>query len=82
MTEQELRAKVIAQAKSWLGRKEADGSHRAIIDTYNRIKPLPRGYRMSYTDPWCAAYVSAVGAACGLTQIILPECGCDYMIAA
>ena len=81
MTEQELRARVCRQAERWLGCREADGSHRPIIDLYNRISPLPRGYKMRYDDPWCAAFVSAVGAACDLTDTILPECGCEPMIA-
>ena len=81
MTEQELRARVCRQAEQWLGCRESDGSHRPIIDLYNRIRPLPRGYKMRYDDPWCAAFVSAVGAACGLTDTILPECGCEPMIA-
>ena len=81
MTEQELRARVCRQAERWLGCRESDGSHRPIIDIYNRIRPLPRGYKMTYDDPWCAAFVSAVGAACDLTDTILPECGCEPMIA-
>ena len=81
MTENELRRQVTLQARSWLGRREADGTHREIIDIYNRIRPLPRGYRTRYTDPWCAAFVSAVGAAVGLTDTVLPECGCENMIA-
>lgn len=81
MTETELRVKMVQQARSWLGLNEASGSFRVIIDTYNAIRPLPGGYRMSYTDPWCAAFVSAVGQACNLTQIVLPECSCDRMIA-
>ena len=80
MTENELRQKAIAQAVSWVGRKEADDSHREIIDVYNAIRPLPRGYRLSYTDPWCAGFVSAVGGKAGLTAAILPECSCPYMI--
>lgn len=35
---------------------------------------------MTYTDAWCAAYVSAMGIAAGLNDIILPECGCERMI--
>ena len=80
MTENELRARVCAQAWSWKGRREADGSHREIIDIYNRITPRPRGYKLQYTDAWCAGFVSAVGAACGLTAYIFPECGCGPMI--
>ena len=81
MTEQELRRQVVAQAEYWLGRKESDMSHRVIIDVYNSIIPLPRGYHMTYGDPWCAAFVSAVAQACNMTKWIFPECACDPMIA-
>lgn len=81
MTENELRKKVVSQAESWYGCKESDGSHKKIIDTYNKITPLPRGYKMQYTDEWCAAFVSAVGSVCGLSDIIPAECSCNQMIA-
>ena len=80
MTETELRERVCARARSWLGRREADGSHREIIDVYNQIRPRPRGYRLRYTDPWCAGFVSAVAETLGLTAWIFPECGCGPMI--
>lgn len=81
MTEIEKRNKVCAQARAWLGRKEADGSHKEIIDLYNKNR-LPGTYAMSYADPWCAAFVSAVGMACGLRDVILPHVNCDGMIAS
>ena len=81
MTEKELRRRVCDKARSWLGLREADGGHREILAVYNAIRPLPRGYAMQESDPWCAAFVSAVGAACGLTAVLLPECGCEPMIA-
>ena len=81
MTENELRARVCDAARAWLGCREDDGSHRPIIDCYNTIRPLPRGYRMTYSDPWCAAFVSAVGVKAGLGEILYPECACDPMIA-
>ena len=80
MTEKQLRRSACLMAEQWLGCSEADGSHRDIIDTYNRIRPLPRGYKMRYSDPWCAAFVSAVGESCGLGAVLLPECGCEPMI--
>ena len=80
VTEKQLRAEIVHQAKSWVGRKESDGTHRVIIDVYNSIYPLPRGYRMTYTDPWCATFVSACAQVWGLTGIIFPECGCIPMI--
>lgn len=80
MTEQEIRAKVVATAVSYLGRKEANGTHRPIIDLYNSHKPLARGYAVKYTDAWCATFVSAVGIALGYTDIMPTECGCGKMI--
>jgi len=71
---------VVKQAKAWLGKNETDGTHRAIIDIYNSHKPLARGYKMTYTDAWCAAFVSAVAIKLGYTDIIPTECGCVSMI--
>lgn len=71
---------VVSQAKAWLGKKESDGSFREIIDTYNSQKTLPRGYKMTYKDPWCAAFVTAVAVKLGYTDLIPPECSCTRMI--
>lgn len=73
-------SKVVAQAKAWLGYKESDGSHKKIIDTYNAHTPLARGYKVKYTDPWCATFVSAVAIALGYTDIMPTECSCTRMI--
>lgn len=75
------RQKLVSTAASFVGCKEADGSHRQIIDIYNGHKPLARGYAMKYTDAWCATFVSAMAIKCGLTNIIPTECGCGQMIA-
>ena len=80
MSEQELRQSVVGIAQGWLGRKESDGSHREIIDLYNSHKPLARGYRVKYTDAWCAAFASAVAIQAGLTGVIPTECGCGGYI--
>ena len=82
ITEAEARQRVISIAVSWYGKKEADGSHRSIIDLYNGHTPLARGYKVRYTDAWCATYGSAVAIAAGNTDIIPTECGCGQMIAA
>ena len=73
-------SKVVAQAKAWLGCNENDGSFRKIIDTYNAHKPLARGYKVKYSDEWCATFVSAVAIALGYTDIIPTECGCGEMV--
>lgn len=80
MTEQDLRNKVVSIAQSYMGCNEADGSHRKIIDLYNSHTPLARGYKVKYTDAWCATFVSAVAIKAGLTDIIPTECGCGPYI--
>lgn len=67
-------------ARGWIGRKESDGSHRKIIDVYNSHKPLARGYKVKYTDSWCATFVSACAIKAGYTDIIPLECSCNKMI--
>lgn len=71
---------LIAQARAWIGCREADGSHKKIIDLYNSHKPLARGYKVKYTDAWCATFVSACAIKTGMTNIIPTECGCGEMI--
>lgn len=80
MTEKQLREKAVNTAKAWEGCKESNGTHKQIIDLYNSVKPLPRGYAVQYNDAWCATFVSAVGITAGLSAIILCECGCGKMI--
>ena len=80
MTEQQLRNHVVSIAKGWLGRKEANGSHKVIIDTYNAHTPRARNYKVRYTDAWCATFVSAVFIEAGLTDIAPTECSCFQMI--
>lgn len=73
-------SKVVEQAKAWLGLKESDGSYKVILDTYNSQAKLPRGYRMTTADPWCAAFVSAVAVKLVYTDIMPTECSCSKMI--
>ena len=80
MTELQIRESVVETAAAWLGFNEADKSHRKIIDVYNSHKPRARAYKVKYTDAWCAAFVSAVSIACGLTDIMPTECSCSKMI--
>lgn len=80
MTENELRQKYANVIIGWKGRKESDGSHKAIIDLYNGQTKLPRGYKVKYTDAWCATTVSAAAIKAGLTSIIPIECSCPKMI--
>lgn len=80
MTETELRNKIVAQAKSWVGCKESDNSHMKIIDVYNAHSPLARSYTVKNTDSWCATFVSACAIAVGLTDVLPTECSCGKQI--
>lgn len=80
MTEKAIRQLVADTAKGFIGYKVSDGTHREIIDIYNGHKPLARGYKVKYTDDWCATFVSAVGIKLGLQYLMFPECSCHYMV--
>lgn len=73
-------SKVVEQAKAWLGKKESNGTHKEIIDVYNSHTPRARGYKVTYTDAWCATFVSAVSVKLGYTDIMPTECSCNKMI--
>lgn len=80
MTELELRNQIVAIMEDWVGLKESNGSFKPIIDLYNSHKPLARGYKVKYTDHWCATTVSAAFIKAGLTDIGPTECSCAKMI--
>ena len=79
--EKKQRMQIVETAQSWLGHKESDGSHNAIIDLYNSHTPLARGYEVTYEDDWCSTFASAVAISCAMTDKIPTECGCESHIA-
>lgn len=75
------RQKVVDLAMSWLGKNEADGSYKEIIDIYNSYSgKLPRGTKMDYSWAWCAATWSALAIKLGYTEIMPIEISCGYLI--
>ena len=72
--------KIVELATKWIGVRETDSAFKSIIDTYNSYSPLPQGYKMKYTDAWCATFISYLAIECGLTDIIPVECGCERQI--
>ena len=80
MKEQELRNKVVTLAQTYLGVREGTVQHQLIIDTYNSYTPRPRGYKVTYTDAWCAAFVSVLAIKAGLTAIMPVECSCSMLL--
>ena len=75
-----MRTKMVELAKKCIGINEADKTHRKVIDVYNNHKPVARGYRMTYNDPWCATFISYLAIECGCTDVVPTECGCEPMV--
>lgn len=77
------RNEVVKLATSWIGKNEADGSHKQIIDIYNAFfygKTYPRGVKMTYTSAWCACTWSALAITLGYTDIMPVELSCGELI--
>lgn len=75
-------ADVVKIAQSWIGYSEANGKFKTIIDMYNAYTPRARGYKVQYSDEWCATFVSACAIRANATKVIPLECSCNYMISA
>lgn len=71
---------VLNVMRSWVGFSESNGKFKQIIDLYNSVKPLPRGYAVQYSDEWCDTTVSAAGIKAGCSDLIGRECGCEEHI--
>ena len=67
-------------AARFLGIKEGSREHQRILDAYNGIRPLPRGYALKNTDPWCAGFVSAAAVLSGVGHLYPLECSCTQII--
>jgi len=66
---------ILNQAKSYIGVRQGDKRHKAMVDKYNKVTPLPVGYKLKYTDDWCAAFVSVIADAAGASKLTGRECG-------
>lgn len=75
------REAVVNLITSWIGKNEADGSFKSIIDTYNTGSNLPRGIKMTYSWSWCACTWSALAIKLGYTDIMPIEISCGFLIA-
>ena len=64
-----------------IGAQEFGTTHQRIVEEYNKISPLPRNYKVSLNDPWCAIYVSAMWHKWGNGWFPY-ECSCNKMIGA
>lgn len=75
------RQAVVDLVESWIGKNEADGSYKSIIDIYNSFTgAFPRGTKMAYGWAWCACTWSALAVALKYTAIMPIEISCYYLI--
>ena len=65
---------------SWINFSEVNRKHEGIIDIYNAVKPWPRGYKVKYSDEWCATCVSAASIMSGTLKYTGRECGVPQFI--
>ena len=80
MTAYEARKILVDKAGTFVGTTEGSIVHKWIIDEYNKINPLPRGYKVQYTDAWCATFVTVCAKMANMLDIIPAECGCPEMV--
>lgn len=75
------RKKVIDLAKSWIGKKESDGSYKLILTIWNSYKgKKPRAVTMKEGMAWCACTWSALAIKLGYTDIMPIEVSCGELI--
>lgn len=79
-SEKEAREALANCALQYVGIEEGSIKHHQIIDAYNKITPLPRNYKVKYTDSWCATFVTFIFDTMGMSNLIERECGCQEMI--
>lgn len=77
-----MRIKYVNEGLKYLNRTSKDKEIKELREVYNNYRPLPRGYKIKDGDAWCAMFVSALGIKLGISDIVLPEVSCYYMIEA
>lgn len=77
-TEREARLDFAACCMRYAGIKEGGAEHKALIKWYNTGE-VPRGYKMTVKDPWCAAFLSAIAKKLGYEDFPF-ECSCSRML--
>ena len=77
-TEREARLDFAVECLKLAGIREGSLEHAALMDFYNMIDPLPRGYRMTLKDAWCAAFLCATAWKLGYRNWNF-ECSCSRL---
>lgn len=66
---------ILNKARSYIGVVQGDSKHKAIVNKYNSVKPLPVGYIVKYSDDWCDTFITTLAIETGAVDILGRECG-------
>lgn len=66
---------LLNELQQHIGMVQNSSKHQAMVDAYNRVQPLPVGYRVKYSDDWCDLFVTYIADKIGLSSQIGRECG-------
>lgn len=69
------RDRFVERARRNIGVKMGDKYHKQIVDGYNRVKPLPLGYKVNYYDDWCDIFVTWCADKESVADLTGRECG-------
>lgn len=70
----------IKELKDTVGMSGGSDAHKVICGLYNSMPALPRGYKLSLSDPWCAGFASAMWWHFNNEFWFPYECSCSQMI--
>lgn len=68
----------LVELLKYVGIQEGSAYHQAILDAYNKITPLPRGYKAASNDSWCAVFLCAIAWELGYRSWPW-ECSCTLI---
>lgn len=80
VSEAQLRRMVATVASGWQGANEGSIYHSEILSFYNSRRPLAGNHTVQASDPWAAAFASAVWIRAGLSQYIGAEYSCGRFV--
>lgn len=70
----------IKELKDTVGMAGGSEAHKILCGLYNSMPALPRGYKLSISDPWCAGFASAMWWHFNNEFWFPYECSCSQMI--
>lgn len=70
----------IKKLEGYIGVVQGSDVHQSICAKYNSMPALPRGYKLTVSDPWCAGFASAMWWSFNHQFWFPYECSCTQMV--